>query len=625
MKILERFKRPFASTAIALLLMQFLTLGATPTYASGDRGEHKDDRDKTYYTLTYTAGTGGSVTGDLIQTVEEDKDGTEVEAVPDENTCYEFDKWSDDEDDDESYASRQDKDVERNIAVTAEFKLKKNCSSLTTVVSPADGGTVTLPTPNPKIFNTKNEHQHYTAGAVAAVGYSGPVWSSSKTGYDCPSDSFGKGNKVQLVCTATFTKKTYKATFNVDGVLTVVPTLFGSAIALPPTPTKIGYTFGAWSPSVPSTMPAEDLTFVAQWTVNQYDAIFKTDAETFWATVPTNYGSDIVPPADPTKTGWTFTGWEPVPTTMPAEDQTFVAQWKINIYTVTFDSKGGSSVDPLSVEYLGIIGAPTPPPEKTGYTFAGWYYDDGETVSEWIFSENPVTKDITLFSKWNIISYPVTFESNGGTTVEPIDVDYSLTFPAPTAPTKTGNTFGGWYADADLTTPWDFETDVVTEGIVLYAKWTPNVVITFGNVLTPVIAAPVAAAAVAAPAVQGATTVAPAPTTTSEEPAEVKGSQEAGASTKSCPWWWIVALIFAAVLALLGGVIKGSKDSDFVRKYYYVWPPMLAVVAWFAHSWLQDSYSTTWFCNNYWLVVLLIAILGELAYSGLVRSKTEVV
>lgn len=70
----------------------------------------------------------------------------------------------------------------------------------------------------------------------------------------------------------------------------------------------------------------------------------------------------------------------------------------------------------------------------------------------------------------------VTFEVNGGSEVSPITgVESGATISAPTAPTKSGYTFGGWYKDSGLTTAWDFSTDTVTANITLYAKWTENI------------------------------------------------------------------------------------------------------------------------------------------------------
>ena len=81
--------------------------------------------------------------------------------------------------------------------------------------------------------------------------------------------------------------------------------------------------------------------------------------------------------------------------------------------------------------------------------------------------------NITLYAKWTINSYTVSFESNGGTAVGSQVVAYNGLATAPTAPTRTGYTFEGWYSDSDLITAFSFTT-VITADVTLYAKWTIN-------------------------------------------------------------------------------------------------------------------------------------------------------
>ena len=68
----------------------------------------------------------------------------------------------------------------------------------------------------------------------------------------------------------------------------------------------------------------------------------------------------------------------------------------------------------------------------------------------------------------------VAFNANGGTTVSGQTVEYGSKIEEPTAPTKSGYTFAGWYKDSELAIAWDFDTDTVTEPTTLYAKWTAN-------------------------------------------------------------------------------------------------------------------------------------------------------
>lgn len=145
---------------------------------------------------------------------------------------------------------------------------------------------------------------------------------------------------------------------------------------------------------------------------------------------------------------------------------------------VNFNSNGGSAVTEIYANANQTIVEPTAP-TLMGYTFGGWY-KEATLTTPWNFSTDVVTAATTLYAKWNPIPYTVSFNTDGGTAVTPVQVNYNATFAAPTAPTKADVIFGGWYKEATLTTAWDFAVDVVTEDITLYAKWNdPRQSITF--------------------------------------------------------------------------------------------------------------------------------------------------
>jgi len=113
---------------------------------------------------------------------------------------------------------------------------------------------------------------------------------------------------------------------------------------------------------------------------------------------------------------------------------------------------------------------------KTGYTFVGWNTQaDGSGTDRAVGSTFILgASNVTLYAKWTINTYTVTFDSKGGTAVVSQTVDHGGKATEPTEPTRTGYTFGGWYKESGCTNVWDFTTDTVTADVTLYAKWTIN-------------------------------------------------------------------------------------------------------------------------------------------------------
>ena len=134
-----------------------------------------------------------------------------------------------------------------------------------------------------------------------------------------------------MTLTAKWTANSYTITFDTNGGSAVAPITqdYGTDITAPAAPTKTGYTFMGWEPEIPATMPAEDMTITAKWSINQYTVTFDTDGGSAVAPITQDYGTAITAPADPTKEGYTFIGWDKaIPATMPAGDMTITAKWK---------------------------------------------------------------------------------------------------------------------------------------------------------------------------------------------------------------------------------------------------------------------------------------------------------
>lgn len=189
-----------------------------------------------------------------------------------------------------------------------------------------------------------------------------------------------------------------------------------------------------------------------------------------------------------TRTGYTFAGWNTAAAgdgkssyadgashPFTSDDELF-AQWTAASQTLTFNSNSGTPVTAITQNFGTSISAPTDP-TRTNYTFAGWYNEAGLTTPH-VFDTMGVTT--TIHAKWTGVSQTLAFESNGGTLVTAITLPFGSSVSVPTAPTKSGYTFGGWYDEAGLTTLHTFSTMGVSTTI--YAKWT-LVIITVANPL----------------------------------------------------------------------------------------------------------------------------------------------
>jgi len=264
---------------------------------------------------------------------------------------------------------------------------------------------------------------------------------------------------------AKWTVNQYTITFDTDGgtVINSITQEYGTQITAPQNPIKEGHTFVAWSVDIPATMPAENLTIKAIYTINHHLVTFKDWDGKMLQFGEVTWGDSINTPAAPTRTGYTFTGWDAdVPEKMPDHPLTFTAQYRINQYTITFDSDGGTAVTSITQDYNTAVNAPANP-TKVGYTFAGWNKEIPTTMP---------AENMTITALWTINQYKITFDTDGGTAVDSITQNYGAEVVAPTAPTKTGYTFAGWKtADGK-----DFTFNGYTmpaENITLTARWNP--------------------------------------------------------------------------------------------------------------------------------------------------------
>ena len=170
-------------------------------------------------------------------------------------------------------------------------------------------------------------------------------------------------------------------------------------------------------------------TYTITWNLNDGTI---TDATYVQAGTYIRKSDTITLPASSvmSRVGYTFDGWYDNPsfsgdpiTSIPhnsSGDKSINAKWTKEVYTITFVSNGGSAVSDQSIPYEEYVVEPSPAPEKTNFTFAGWYTseDDGITLSENPFDfSTQVSSNITLYAKWNVI-VPTGFVFVKGATVE---------------------------------------------------------------------------------------------------------------------------------------------------------------------------------------------------------------
>ena len=264
-----------------------------------------------------------------------------------------------------------------------------------------------------------------------------PVEDPSKTGF-----SFDGWNPTipstmpaaDVTCVAQFTALGYTITYSVDGVVISAYTEvhnYGDAISIREDEEKEGHTFSGWNPStLPATMPAENIEVAGTFAVNQYTLEYYVDGSLYSAETY-DFGESIVVIDEPSREGFTFSGWGEVPETMPAHDVTIEATFSINSYTLSYVLDG----EPYSAEtyeYNEEI-VPIADPSKVGYTFSGW--------SE--IPERMPAHDVTITGELVVNSHTITYivdnevysadTYNYGETIVPIE-----------APSAVGYHFTEW-------------------------------------------------------------------------------------------------------------------------------------------------------------------------------------
>ncbi|MBR1917267.1 MAG: C10 family peptidase [Bacteroidaceae bacterium] len=203
-----------------------------------------------------------------------------------------------------------------------------------------------------------------------------------------------------VVCTAKFKINQYNVVFTADGkVVSETKMDYGTAITAPEAPAKEGHTFSGWG-EVDATVPARDVEYKAQYTVNQYTLRYVVDGAEYKSET-LDFGEAITTAAAPTKPGFTFSGWSSIPATMPAHDVTVTGTFADNPHTIVFKIDG----EVYSTSVLSYGASITVPevPDREGYTFSGW----GDVV------KTMPDNDLEYTAQFNVNSYTLTYLVDG--------------------------------------------------------------------------------------------------------------------------------------------------------------------------------------------------------------------
>ena len=235
---------------------------------------------------------------------------------------------------------------------------------------------------------------------------------------------------------------------------------YGTTIVVP-TVTRTGYDFTGWLPEVAATVPDNDVTYTAQWTPKKYQIAFDANGGIGGWSEARDYDSALAAPVV-SRVGYTFTGWSPaVPATVPANNATYTAQWRVNTHTVTFDANGGSGGWSDVRDYGTAIVAPTV--TRTGYSFKGWSPEVAATVPD---------EDVSYTAQWEANTYTVSFDPNGGNLnggAESKDVVFDSAYGELPVPVLEFCTFDGWMLGGAVVVP---STKIATAANhTLLAKW----------------------------------------------------------------------------------------------------------------------------------------------------------
>ena len=326
---------------------------------------------------------------------------------------------------------------------------------------------VTLNTNGGTINNGNVTGYTYGVGAtlptdVTRTGYTFKGWYDNENLTSSPVTAISNTETGNKEYWAKWEANTYTVTLNTNGGTinsgNVTGYTYGVGATLPTADdmTYTGHTFVGWYDN--ENLTGDPVTAIggtemgnkeywAKWEINQYTITVKPENGKADITITQDYGTPITAPADPTREGYTFAGWDKaIPATMPAENLTITAHWSLDTYSITYNLDGGTASgnpDFYTVESSTIT---LNPPTRTGYTFIGWSGTDlsgSDNLTVTIPAGSIGNR--SYIAHWSLNTYSITYDLDGGTALGNPDF-YTVESSAITLnePTKAGYVFTGW-------------------------------------------------------------------------------------------------------------------------------------------------------------------------------------
>jgi uncharacterized repeat protein (TIGR02543 family) len=313
-------------------------------------------------------------------------------------------------------------------------------------------------TPNPVSITKPYNTAVGTLPTVSRTGYTLTGWFTATSG----------GTQLQTTTLITENRtyyaqwsiNSYTVTFNANGGSggTTKSVVYNTAVGTLPTPSRTGYTFNGWYTAASggtavstSTVITGNVTYYAQWTVNNYTVTFNANGGVGGTTRSVAYGSAIGTLPTAQLDGHTFNGWytatsggtKIATTTTVTGNVTYYAQYSKNTYYVTYNSAGGSAVATTSFVFNSGGRISSAVPTRAGHTFSHWSYAGNN------FAPGAAVPtgwgSFTLTANWTVNTYTVTFNGNGGTGSTSRTVSYGSAVGELPGSWISGHTHTGWY------------------------------------------------------------------------------------------------------------------------------------------------------------------------------------